>query len=242
MNNLGAPSTSSRFRIAPLYGDAEILLTLWRTDFWKQLFTKNSHSWMVVLREFFKLKLAMLSFSTNALFRYKFGSRTVGLVLSILATLMIVGWNSSYLYVIAKPIFPFTAGFFVPFKDASFWHNLILDDIYSTPMLYYTCAFLTLALVHSISIWFGFGNNDDPTKRGNSIIYAVFFKYTRVSEFFVQAVLEPVVICLTAGCLWYFTEEKVFALFLATSGLSTLVQEILDRAYQTRMKVPGSSL
>ncbi|MBL7681771.1 MAG: hypothetical protein JNK00_00305 [Flavipsychrobacter sp.] len=224
-------------RVAPLYGDGEILLSLAQSKFWSSLMNKNEKSWLILVRELFRIKFAILAFLTGAIFRYGYGSRTIGFILSILSTLMLIGYNSTYLFWVAKPFFPFTAAFFIPFVDLKFWQELVVTDIHSTGLFYYTCLFAAVSLFHSLSIYLGFGNSNDPTKRGNSIIYMLFFRYTRVPEYLVQGIMEPVIIGITALLCWHILDDKHFSIFLIISGSSLFMQETLDKANLIKHRV-----
>src|SRR5690606_38168878 len=126
-------------RTAPLYGDGEILLKISQSVFWKELFKKNGKAGSMLVNELLKFKWAMLCFATTALFRYRYGNRTVGVLLSVCSILMLIAVNSNYLFWIAKPFFPFTAPFFIPFTDQHFWQELIFEDIHSRAFFYYSC-------------------------------------------------------------------------------------------------------
>lgn len=224
-------------RIAPLYGDGELLLTIRDSRLLQSFFNKDN-TLKLLVTELLRLKLAMFSFAVGAIFRHRYGGRTVGLFLSVLTILMCMGLNSDFLYLPVKPFFPFIAPFFPVFVDTQFWQEFIFEDIQSTALFYYTWIFLLASLFHTGCIYFGFGNADDPTKRGDSIIYHAFFRYTLVSEYMVQAVFEPVITALVACIFWFLVEDKLFALFLAISALSQMLQEVLDKAYQTRLRIP----
>ncbi len=227
-----------QLRTAPLYGDGEILLKISQSPFWKELFKKKGQAGIMLVGELLKFKWAMLCFATGALFRYRYGNRAVGVLLSVCSILMLVAVNSSYLYWITKPFFPFTAAFFIPFKGLQFWQELFFADIHSKPFLYYTCLFSVASLFHSISIWMGLGNNEDPTKRGDSIIYHLFFRYSRISEYIVQAVIEPALIGIAAALSWYVAGDGTMAIFLAVSGCGLFLQEVLDKASRYKLKIP----
>src|SRR5690606_9890981 len=107
--------------------------------------------------------------------------------------------------------------FFIPFTDQHFWQELIFEDIHSRAFFYYSCLFSVLSLFHSFSIWMGFGNGEDPTKRGDSIIYRLFFRYSRISENFVQMAIEPALIGIAAAVFWYVDEDPFMTIFLAVS-------------------------
>jgi len=228
----------SRSRIAPLFGDGEILLSLFKTDFWMRLISKKGWAGIVFFKTFFALTISMITFSTIAILRYRFGTRTVGLVFSFMTLLLLLALNSSWLYWFAKPFFPLTGAFFPFFVDTQFWQEFLLTNIYSKALFYYSCVYSAFSLVHVVAIYTGFGNTSDPSKRGDSIIYRLFFRYSKLTEFTIQARLEPLIIALTALCLWKFSGDTLFASFLALSALCLFIQESLDRAHQNRLRLP----
>jgi|GEM_PF-2391639 len=234
MNNQSASSPSFRHRIAPLYGDGEILYNIPRSKLWRSFFDRKTSTTMIILREFLRIKLAMCSFAGSVLFRYRYGGRTIGIMLTIFTFLMIAGWNSNYLYLIAKPLFPFTAPLFPLFVEVSFWQDFFLEDIRSIPMVVYSGIYLCAALFHTGCVYFGYGDQLEPTKRGTSLLHHFFLKYHGVSEYYVQAVIEPLILGAIAAFLWFVIEDRTFALFLAFSGLTLFLQEVIDRAAQMR--------
>lgn len=229
-------SNEHHHRLAPLYGDAEIFLKLSRSEFWKNLVFKRKSAIYQLVVEFFKLKLAMITFASTALYRYNFGTRTVGLFLSVMTIFMLIGLNSSYLFWIAKPFFPFTALFFFVFGDMQFCQEFLWVKIHSKGMLVYTGSFALISSIHSIGIYLGFSNRTDPTKRGDSILHRFFFRYSKITEEVVQKFIEPSITISIAAAAWYFADDKVFAIFLGLSGVSCFLQEVLDGAERMRIK------
>lgn len=229
-------SNEHHHRLAPLYGDAEIFLKLLKTKFWKNLVFNRKTAAYQFVSEFFKLKLAMITFASTALFRYNFGTRTVGLILSVLTIFMLIGLNSSYLFWVAKPFFPFSGAFFFAFGDMQFCQELLWVKVHSKAMLVYTGLFTLASFTHSIGIFLGFSNRDDPTKRGDSILYRLFFRYSRVTEEVIQKFIEPLITISIAAACWYLADDKVFAVFLGLSGVTCFLQEVLDGAERMRIK------
>lgn len=225
-------------RIARLFGDGELLLRFSKSKFWTKLVTKGGKPHLVIINEMWYMMIGMLAYNASVFFRYRYGSRTTGVVMTLSTGLQMIAVNSDYLYLIAKPFYPFFAPVLFFFKDKEYWQMLVFDRIHSQAMMYYILGFAILSFFHTASIYLGFGDKTDPTKRGKSLLHEYVFKYSTVmNEYIIQAAIEPLIVGGVACLFWFYLGDKIFGLYLGMSGTAMLAQEVMDRTYQTRMRM-----
>ncbi|MBO6516058.1 MAG: hypothetical protein JJ975_05870 [Bacteroidia bacterium] len=231
------PDPKKALRVSRKYGDAEIILNLFSTQFWKDLFLNKNHIAWVLIAEFVHLNRYMLALSLGTIFRYKFGGRTNGFIISIMTLFMLISWNSAAVVWPVKPFMEFGMIFLPAFLDLAELKNILWYQVHSVPMRTFTLVYAAMCLFHAGAIAFGYGDKSDRTKRGNSFLYEFVFKRTSVGEFAVQGVIEPIIASL-AG--WYFFSQGdlVFSTYLWAASFCQGLIHTMD--YANQQKLAGS--
>lgn len=224
-------------RIARLFGDGELLLRFVKSPFWVKLVTKDGKPHLSIVNEIWHMTVGMLAYNSSVFFRFKYGARTTGIILTLATILQMVAFNSEYLFTIVKPFYPFFAPALLPFKDNQYWTMLVFERVQSKSMLYYTICFSVLSIFHTACIYLGFGNKSDPTKRGTSLLHEYVFKYTIINQYIIQAAIEPLLVGGIASLWWFYFGDKTFGTYLGLSAVCMFAQELLDHAHQTRMRM-----
>lgn len=236
MSSISNTSKIETTSIAPLYGDAEILLNLSTTMFWADVFSKNKPVRITIVKEAMRLNVAMLSWSTRVFFRYRHGSRTAGLILSTLTAMLMIGLNSKGVFWIFKPFYTYASPVLFFTNNKNDWMETVTGNVHSHAMIYFIAGFALLSFLHTICIYCGFGNKYSASKRGSSWLYRYIFSRTRVSEYHVQAIIEPALIVLAALALYGYG-DRLLAFFLMASALCTFLMEVKDNTYRHRLKL-----
>jgi hypothetical protein len=217
-------------RVCKKYGDEEIILNIFSTQFWKDLFLNKEHVGWVILAEFVKLNRYMLALSIGTFFRYKYGTRTNGFIITLLTTFMLLSWNCASVFILVKPLLELGMPLLPFFMDWQSIKTMLVDNVHSKSMFVYTIVFFAIGLFHACTIAFGYGEANDRTKRGRSYLYELLFKKTSVGEYTIQGIIEPTIAALVGWLLWDVSGDYWFAVYLWLAALSQALIETMDHA------------
>ncbi|MDF1864401.1 MAG: hypothetical protein P1U70_06185 [Saprospiraceae bacterium] len=224
-------------RLAPLYGDSDILLSIYHSKFWEQIFKKDKSATFLFFRELVRLTIEMFAYSIRVFLRIKYGKRTTGIILTIATVYMIIAFNSVHFGVYLSPIALYLAPFKYFFIDVSNPSKLILEEIHSQNLLGFLYAFLFWSFCQLFTMYLlGWTNKKDTTKRGDSLIYLLLKNHLDIQESTIQSLVEPILVGVIAILFLKINEDFTFFLFLSTASISLMIQEQLDSAQNDILK------
>jgi len=219
--------TSRRIK---LYGDLAIWHGFYTSKIWNTILNNRDRILPEILKTYFQFNTAMLAYSLNAIFRYKFGSQTTGLLMSISTLSMLIGFNSENIWVIFKPIMLFINPIIPFFKDGDEIYDLVFVEIHSVSLLVLTIIFTLSTLTHVTMIYSDNGN-DSPTKRGDSWLHILISKYYKsANETFIAMIVEPLISILIGVVLFKWNDDKWGGVYFCLAGLAVFGQHMLDES------------
>lgn len=220
----------------PKYCDTDILKSLVNSDVWQHIFLGNKQGVWLITKGLFFLKLEMFALPIRNFLRFNHGSRTIGITIIVLSTLMMIAFNTQYMVGYVATFFPFAAPI-IPFFMTS--DDMIIATFFavkSNLLLKFWIGFLIVSIIHLIRIYVGWGNFDSPTKRGRSILHTLIFRHIRISEKMVKQFIEPLLVssigyyCLSAGV------DYTLGLFLMIAAFCLFFQENYEALLNFAMK------
>ena len=212
----------------PKFSDPDIILGVLNSYIWKHLFLGEKRALWIFVKAIIALKVEMFISPLRAFLRYGHGKRTTDITVVVMATLMMIAFNTKALVGYLATFFPLAAPF-VPFTvPADQLLILAFVDIRSPALLYFWIGYLTVSIFHLIMIYKGWGNTQFPSKRGTPILYTIIFKYLRVPEAIVQRFIEPILVSIAGYVLISTEADFTFGLFLIIAAICLFLQEIYD--------------
>ena len=227
----------TKLRSKGKYGDLIMVSELLKFEYLLRLIYRDKMLPLMMFVNYLEFLIAMFANSIVVFFRFRHGMHTMGLIMMVSTSIMIMVFNSANLHFILKPFtLPFVA--LLPFfKDWHWIYAAIVMDIHSLPLLVFLCMYLLVSLVHSIFIFIGKGNVEYG-KRGDSwIIWLLEHKWIKVDEYLVQGILEPFITALIALLFWYLGNE-VFAIYLWVAASCLFIQELQEQAKHMENRPP----
>lgn len=219
----------TRMRIATLYGDADLLLSIYYSDFWKQLFSGGSQTLWILLSGFGKFARELTVLPVRMLLRWRPGDRAVGGIVLFFSVSMLVAFNSQHLFSFLAPVSAFFVWLVPLIPDTVSYHELAFLDVRSYPLLIFTGLFAFCGTVQIGGIYgVGWFNAQDRGKRGDSIFYLLLRRIVPIGESVVQLWIEPTMVCAVAAYFIWYDYDLTAALYFSSAGLLLFFQELLD--------------
>ena len=219
----------------PKFSDADIMRTVIRSRIWRAFFINQKDAVWEFLKGLFYFKSELFISPVRSLLRHSHGHRTMGYIITIMSMVMMAGFNSKSIWGVLINVFPFMAPLWVGMVDEDQYSTLIFENIQSQNLLYFWMGTTAVSLFHMIKIHVRKQADVSPIKRGDSWLYQGVFKHTKISEEWVQNLIEPMIICGVGAGLIYFKIDFVFGLFLVISGVCLFIQEMQDTILRTTM-------
>lgn len=229
METRSASEESFTSRRVKLYGDLAVWHGFYSSKVWNMILYRRDKLLPEILRTYFQFNTAMLAYSVNVIFRYRFGSQTTGLIMSIVTLSMLIGFNSNNIWIIFKPIMLFINPIIPFFKDGDDLYDLVFVEIHSMTLLVFTIIFTLATLMHTIMIYIGMGNAE-TTKRGDSWLYILISKYMPANETFIAMIVEPLISILIGVAFFKWGDDKWAGVYFCLAGLAVFGQHMLDES------------
>ncbi len=223
-------------RKVKFFGDLEIFHGAYNSKIWMMLIFKTDMALLEILKTYFRFSTAILAYSVNAFFRYRFGVATTGIVMSIMSLSLMLSFNSKLVWIAFKPLIIFINPFLPFLKDKDELYKLIAIDIHSQNLLIFTVFFTVLTLIHTGMIYFKKGNNN-LSKRGKSWLYTGLSKFILVNEYFICGVVEPAITISVGLGIWKWGEDIWFGVYLCLAGLAVATQQLIDASHQAHNRL-----
>lgn len=229
--HIGAPEvTYSNKKIMPTYGDDALVMKLYKTKFWKTIFTNPRDAVVMFVVEFWKLAREMAITPVRSFFRVKPGRHSTGWILYILTMGMLLAYNSQWLVPFLSPLSILLVALVPVVSDEITLRAFLFEDTRSEFMEWFVMAYALRGLIQVIGLtWLGWYKKGHPNKRGDSLIYLVLRRVIRASEGFIQATIEPLMVMGLAWLLYANGTSPIVWGYFAMAGLLFFSQEQLVR-------------
>ncbi|WP_408042344.1 hypothetical protein [Tenacibaculum litopenaei] len=194
----------------------------------------RENKFFLLLKQFFKFQRAVFAMIHGSVWMYKVGSQTLGFFAIAIAYCSIIGINSIHLASYWKPLAIGIVPVVVLIKP---WDALLIywkQDIASSFIFYYGIVFLVSATVHLVMTWLGKGNSSS-TKRGESWLVLILSRYTRVNEYFICGIVEPLSSIGIGLLLWFEYRDLYGCIFMCVIGLSEGTQQLIDQSHKAHI-------
>ena len=220
-------------RLAPKYGDSNIVLSIYYSEFWKFFFTGNKNAWWILFKSFGNLAREMMLFPVRSFLRIRHGKHSTGWIIFFLSASMLVAYNSNFLIPVFAPITAFFVWLLPFFMDSATMENLIFEQVHSSFMTKFNCGFFLVGLAQIIALkYFKLYDEQDPAKRGDSILHLglsqIFKDQAPISETFIQTYIEPAILLCLSAFFWWGYYDLVPCIYFLSTGIFLFIQEILD--------------
>lgn len=185
----------------------------------------------LLLQQFFRFQRAVFAMMHWSVWRYKGGSQTIGVLAIAVAFCSISGINSIHLAPYWKPL---AIGIVPIIILTTPWDTLLVywkQDITSSFIFFYSIVFLLSAIVHLVMTWLGKGNSSS-TKRGESWLVLILSQYTKVNEYFICGIVEPLSSIGIGLLLWFAYNDLYGCIFMCVIGLSEGIQQLIDQSHK----------
>lgn len=216
------------------YGDGAIFLQLFTSKWWLLLWSDWRKASWSLLRDFMRLNTAILAFIPNSIFRYKFGSQSVGFTLFVLGLLLLIGLNSTYLTQWLKPLSPWLTPYLMYEYFDQDIEAFFYVEIVSQPLFYFMMVYCLCALMHCLMIYLGYGHEDSKI-RGTSWLTLLFSQWMKVNDYFIKGGIETLVTS-GAGVFFWLEGDFLFGGFLMSCALANFIQETVDFTYKKKIE------
>ncbi len=222
---------SERFTIRKVkkYGDLAIWWGFYNSKIWGMFLYQSHKVFPEILKTYIRFNAAMLAYSVNAIFRFRFGYQSTGGLMSLSTLSMLIGFNSNHIWTAFKPFMVFVNPVIPFFTSKEELFRLVFIDIHSKTLLYFTIGFAVLTLIHTGMIYLKKGNKD-ATKRGESWLFFLLSKVLLVNEIFICMIIEPAIIIFTGIAFWKWGHDIWAGVYFCLAGLSVFGQQMLDEA------------
>ena len=228
-------SNNAYKRIAPLYSDSIIILGIWQSEEWKNLFLNGRKVILNAVVELLKFWREASILIWRIWFRYSPGRKTTGWIVFMVALGMLIGCNNLYLLPPFAPLGLFFFGGIAAFGGVDAAYNFAFTTTRSEAMEIFIIAFALRGLIQLIGMqWLGWRNDVDSTKRGHSFLLMFAGKKAARWEPFVQRIIEPF-LCFAATFWMYRSGVDVIVVgFFGFAAAMFVWQELLDYFYQKK--------
>lgn len=219
------------------YGDLVVVNRILTSKNWNLLLSKKKfgEGLSKMIGSSLGMLIAGLASIGNLFFRYRFGSQTLGFLLMAMTTNIIWIANTTEIAFYSKPLLFWSTPILPFFYDSHELTEFVFQKIHSKNLMVILFGYWILGLVHLVLIYLGKGHSQDRGKRGESYLYQFAFKKSKVSEYTVQGLMEPILIGLI-GLLSYQLGDITLATILWLSAGSGAFQDGVDHALQLTLK------
>lgn len=233
-------STASNRRIRRQFGDMRIAKGLRETEVFKNLFVK----WRLAIFNLFKdnllFQIGAMEYSSLVFFRYRWGKSTNGILLWAGSVLTIAIFNCFLMWKIFK-FWGLATLPFIIWRYGELTPNYLLAKVHSNSLAWLMMVSGIIGFMHVVLTYCGF-NNSDIEKSGQSWLYNLLKRFTPISEYRVQSVIEPTLVALTGIFAWKYMHDIWLASWLWLSAGAIRYRMSTDKAFQDQdEKVKGIS-
>lgn len=187
--------------------------------------------WLVI--RFNKATIALQMWSV---LRFKPGSQTIGLLSFTWALSFVIGFNSTEIHWLLKPLSALITPFLIIGKSWDWIYELIFVSCESKFLMIYTILFGISGLVHIIILWVGIDSMSSMSQRGQSWIGLGLSYLIPVNEFVICGIIEPLIVIGLGVCAWHYYDDVYFGIYMISIALAEGSQQILDKAYHEHTK------
>ena len=220
----------------PKFSDPDLLRVVLQSNIWKSMFMRKPEALWTLLKALFYLKSEMFIAPLRAVLRHSFGKRTTGIFITLMSTLMIIGFNANTPWGLAANIFPIIMPILPFFMEGSQITESTFGSIHSVNMVYFWIGYLVIATIHLVRINRVPEAAKSPTRRGSSWLYDLGLKKLGLSEELIQLVLEPILVLSLGWFLWHTQLDTTVGLFLLIGGGCLFFQELQDAVMRYAMR------
>ena len=214
------------------WSDEDVIRSVLKTELWRLILMGRPQAMWIMFRAVFNLKVEMFVAPQRAVLRVDHGQRTTGIFITIMSTIMMIGFNSNTIFGIiatalplGSPILPFIMSG-EQITQSTFTH------IRSPALMVFWMVYLLISTVHLIRIYRRkkkkIRGQCAPMKRGNSWLYIWIFKRLNWPEHIVQRFIEPLLVFTIGYVLTASNADLAFGIFLMIGALCLFFQEVYD--------------
>jgi len=223
---------TKKLRTIPAFGDLAMLVALYRSALWKELYSNSKKGLLRVIKWLINVKVDMLASVIRSVFRYNPGEHTTGGMMYIWTLCMLIAFNSASVEAIVFTLIPFVAPVLLINIRGTEFVDILWGNVRSENIAYLIVVFAVFQLLHVIRIYLNGDENADRMKRGTSWIKLLFKHNKFITEFKIQCFVEPVFAAGIGYILWTTQGDIWIFILLSSSAICLFLQEFFDKAYQ----------
>ena len=231
-----ASNQASKLKVVPHFGDVAMIIGFIHSKIWQQFYLSSKKPYWTISKWFINAKIEMFALSGRSILRYNHGSNTTGVMMSIWALAMMIAFNAAIWFGPALTFIPFISPILV-FIFPKEVFNYITVEYRSPFMLGLMITFVISQSVHIIMQNRKTKMPMDKNKRGQSLIMLCIPERYNINEYWVQCIVEPLLIAGIGYGVFLAYADMVFFAFMICTAVSIMLQEMADglfRAYHAR--------
>lgn len=226
---------ASRPHFIPKYADADIIKNVINSDYWKHLFMGDGKASWILIKAIVFFKMEMFIAPLRALLRINHGKRTIGFIIWVMSSLMMMAFNTQHLMGYLATFFPLAAPLMPVLFSAQEIYDALFVSIRSEAILCLWVAYLILAPIHMLRTYKGWGTIEGDTVHGTSLIHLLIGKPLKLSQGVSKIILEPVLIGGIGLYLMASNADFTCGLFLMISAACSAFHEARNAVMQYAM-------
>jgi len=227
-----ATNQIAKLRVVPRFGDVAMINQLIHSKIWRQLYSGDIKAWFSVFVWLVNIKIEMFASSARHIFRFNHGRHSTGILTSLWTISMMVAFNSASEFGFMVTFVPFflpVLPFLIPVEKIE---QMALIDVRSEALLVVILVYTLCSIIHVLFIYLEKGETRDHAKRGTSILHVILKKILPVNEYFVQIIIEPMILILAGYIAIDLFFDPVLGVFLFLAAGSLFFQEIVDGVFR----------
>ena len=223
---------AAKLRLVPYFGDLAMLLQFGRSKIWRQFYQGEKKPYWAIFIWLINVKIEMMALPSRAILRYNHGRHSTGVITGVWTFTLMMAFNAEYGIAWLASFVPFVAPVLAFFLTPTEFVNHLTVDIRSPFLMGFLMVFTVAHLIHVIRIYAKIGNTDDHAKRGSSWLSLLLPKSSKLSEYYIQWLLEPLLVVALGYLAWVVREDMAFLAFMALSAFCMWLQETADGTYR----------
>lgn len=230
-----------RSKLERMCGDYAILSGMRSSPAPKLLFTNMDAAFLHLFKDWLLFIRGMFNFAFTSFTRINKGIHQCGFVIWIMSVAFFCSINTNEVYLAFKGIGSFYI-LLAPFwKDIPEIQTLLLTGVNSKVLLAFTILMFVKSGVDVCRVYFGFGNEDDISSRGDSTLYLLTkfaFKKLKIKRFrpnhqIFQSIIDPSMI-FAFGLLSFYLDDPYFGTCCFLMGGSEVTIQVANKAETLR--------
>nr|WKN34372.1 hypothetical protein K4G66_18510 [Tunicatimonas sp. TK19036] len=217
------------------YGDMALIYGAIHSPVFQEIFKGSDNMLFLLVKQWLHFVIASIAYSMSAVFRYRFGVQSCGIVLSLTTLTFACIFNTIHIISIQKPFAIFMLPFVLYGRTPDEFYQWIVIDIYSERLLLFMLVVAALSVIHVTVAYVG-GGHSDVSKRGVSWIYTILvwmfskLRWIKINPFFIGCVIEPAIVIGCGVAIWTYWQDTYFAIWCWMMGGCELWQQLVDKS------------